>query len=573
MKLIIYGGEDLRLPGYRLGSEGDDYAAIIDAFFPVLSRLGDTTRVEHLDEVERVRAACELSGDTCVILSFVQPHKTTLFMRVPLIPVFAWGFENIPCEIWDGQPKHDWRSILQQQGKAITLSRHSADVVRATMGDMFPVVGIAPPIFDRMRTLRERIGGLPPSARRIDLPAAMIDRSTLTGPPVPPERAAPIETVLDVPIDKDHDDNTGSENVVLPAASLQQPVLVGSTTSVTIRRRRGRIISVYREHIRPLVPPPIARAISWAGTAAWAVTHPFRSETAQAPASQQIDVLSRMPVPLPLARATFIDGLDPPSLGPLSWVDRRPIDWARHPVDLNGVIYLATGVLAGGTNLEDILTGFVWGLPEASDAILVVRSVSREPSRHWEDVRSILQRQPAFSGRVLLVDGVLTADELSALVESASYVVNGGSAEGCAYDLLESMSAGRPAIAPSHAAMTDIINSSNAFVFQSHAEAAVFPHDGRRASRTLWHLPRWDSLRDAFRESYAVAKDDPARWLAMSRAAVTAQECYCGDDVVEHRLRSFLGVSSERPSLTRWGRDLSAILSPADEVLAEEPWI
>jgi glycosyltransferase involved in cell wall biosynthesis len=500
MQLIVYGGDDLRRIEDRMGSDEYSYHFVIEAFLPVLARIATTHRVRHLDEVEPIRAACERTGDACVILSFVPPHKTTLFMRVPLIPIFAWEFENIPCEMWDGQPKHDWRSVLQQQGKAITLSSHSAAVVRETMGVSFPAVGIAPPVHDRLAALRSRIGGRRPQARQLEIAATLIDSRAITLSPEepPPPFVAPAPAAVTTIQDA-------------PAAAPAPPAVPAP----------------------PARPSLLRRALGAAGLGGGA-----RQEPLAAPAPLIEAPVVAAPEVAPPPRTV------PPRVG----------------LSLEGVVYLAIlDPMQGRKNWTDILTAFTWGLRDAQDAVLVIKTVASRAEDYWEACWNNLRKQPAFACRVVLIDGFLDDEEMGTLLESAHYVVNCANGEGCALPLLEGMSVGRPAIAPRHTAMLDYIDESNAFVVASQAEVTAFPHDSRAARRTLWHLPQWDSLRDAFRASYRVARDDPERWLAMSRSAMAAQEAFCGDEAVETRLRDFLGLSSDHVAYRMGLRDLSDI--------------
>ena len=64
-------------------------------------------------------------------------------------------------------------------------------------------------------------------------------------------------------------------------------------------------------------------------------------------------------------------------------------------------------------------------------------------------------------------------------------------------------------------------------------------------------MPRWDTLRDAFGESFAMAREDPQRWLAMAGAAIDTQRAVCADAVVEARRRAFLGLAE--PSVAQPG--------------------
>ena len=585
-----------------MGTDEYSYHFVIEAFRPVLERIGDVHTVRHLDDVEPIRAECETTGESCVILSFVPPHKTTLFMRVPLIPVFAWEYETIPYEVWDEQPKHDWRMVLQQQGRAITLSTHSAAVVRATMGKSFPAVGIPPPVFDRLTSLRERIGGKLPTPVVLDWDGICIDTAALdispemVVPPVPePLSVTPAEPVL-----KKSDAHAIPVDVGL-AADPERPHAPSLKAATPLSSRIPRkLIELYRDELRPSTPPVLAKIISVAGRAAWHAKRRLRSALkhdlalpkktpndigVEATSKQQrviVDIespaghslrasrsneagpvfqmpppLDSLPIPLPLAR--------PMSLTTTADSQRQVGGEAvfrgalRQPLQLNGVVYFAVvNPLAGRKNWNDLISAFTWAFRDTPDAVLVVKVVGRDPGESWRETFESLSKQPAFTCRVVLIYGFLSDEQMGVLLAASSYVVNTSSGEGCALPLLEGMSVGRPAIAPDHTAMTDYIDASNSFIVTSHLEVTAFPHDSRVARRTLWRLPQWDSLRDCFTESYRLARDDPERWLLMANRAMEAQQTFCNDHTVERHLRDFLGAINN-PLLAVWTKDLSSI--------------
>lgn len=87
-------------------------------------------------------------GEECVLLSFAPPHKTFVPLLCPFIPIFAWEFDTIPNEIWDNDPKQDWRYVLSLAGRAITHSNHTVRTVRTAMGDDYPVIALPSPVWD-----------------------------------------------------------------------------------------------------------------------------------------------------------------------------------------------------------------------------------------------------------------------------------------------------------------------------------------------------------------------------------------------------------------------------------------
>jgi hypothetical protein len=105
---------------------------------------------------------------------------------------------------------------------------------------------------------------------------------------------------------------------------------------------------------------------------------------------------------------------------------------------------------------------------------------------------------------------------------------------------MEYMSAGVPAVACRHTSMNDYVNDACAFVVESSLEPGAWPHDQRQALRTMRQRIHYQSLVNAYRNSYHVAKYEPDVYAAMSNAAARSLERYCSMRVVRPRLERFL---------------------------------
>jgi glycosyltransferase involved in cell wall biosynthesis len=137
-----------------MGAPEYSYGFVLRAFQPLLAQLGRTVTVANADEADRVVADALAAGETATCLSFAPPQRTILGLRCPVVPVIAWEFPTIPDWTWDEEPRNDWRFVLRQCGRAITLSGLAADAVRATMGADFPVAAIPCPVWDRFPELQ-----------------------------------------------------------------------------------------------------------------------------------------------------------------------------------------------------------------------------------------------------------------------------------------------------------------------------------------------------------------------------------------------------------------------------------
>lgn len=159
MRLLVHAPNVSEQLSDGLGRPDYSYGFVLNHFRPVLEQVGEVVDItDPRTEVPRALSEARQSGQDCVFLSFAPPHACETGLACPTTSVFAWEFDTIPDHDWGGNPKNDWRTVLADHGRAITLSSHSRNVVRDTMGDDFPVEAIPTPIFERVvasRPLRE----------------------------------------------------------------------------------------------------------------------------------------------------------------------------------------------------------------------------------------------------------------------------------------------------------------------------------------------------------------------------------------------------------------------------------
>jgi glycosyltransferase involved in cell wall biosynthesis len=222
--------------------------------------------------------------------------------------------------------------------------------------------------------------------------------------------------------------------------------------------------------------------------------------------------------------------------------ERRPFT-----IDISGVVYATVFNPADGRkNWWTLLVGFIYAFRDNPDATLLLKVTHHDAIRGVLPILATLAKLGSFECRVLIVHGLLPEQEYQALVDVTSYVVNTSSGEGQCLPLMEFMSGGRPAIAPMNTAMLDYVSSENAFVVSSMLQPTGWPHDNRRAIRCRQHVISLDSLVDAYRASFEVAKHQPQRYASMSAAATAALQAFCSDAVVASRLRElFLHLTGE----------------------------
>jgi hypothetical protein len=234
---------------------------------------------------------------------------------------------------------------------------------------------------------------------------------------------------------------------------------------------------------------------------------------------------------------------DYPDEAPMEALASAPAAETASSVTLDGVVF--TTILTpkdGRKNLEDMLTAFVDAFQKTDDATLVVKMIGANPSLWWWDFYNLMSRLPVFECRIVVLHGYLTQERYDALIGATSWIVNASLAEGLCLPLMEFMSVGRPAIAPSHTAMADYIHPTNAIIVSAQEEYCSWPQDPRMKFTTTRHRVEWPSVRAAFLEAYSISKMDPIRYRTMAQGAMRSMREFCSDDVVAARLASFLGL-------------------------------
>ena len=164
MVIAVYSETNAALVERNLGASEYSYYFVLKAFLPVLRQLGDVVTVtDPVRELAAIhRRAIEQDSD-CIFLSFSPPHRTPLGLACPTIPVIAWEYNTIPTETWRGERHQDCRFVLNQFGRAFTLSSYSAEAVRSALWPDFPVTSSPAPICDRFEMLRAEPDEVPGS--------------------------------------------------------------------------------------------------------------------------------------------------------------------------------------------------------------------------------------------------------------------------------------------------------------------------------------------------------------------------------------------------------------------------
>lgn len=591
MKFILFsdvGNQSIR---DSLGRPDYSYHFLRKAFEPVLARIGTIAVVEGLlDAVDAVYEQAVAAGETCVLVWFGPPNKAPLHLKCPVLPVFAWEFTNIPNEVWD-DPRNDWRHVFGVTGRAISQSGFGAKIVKAAMGPDYPVVSLPAPTWDRFAELRKRLRPEPViSAAELlvrgdvmdsrcmdlspenELPAVLRTETMLAErrSAAAALQAEPIDLVPFAPL---------AEIPASQPAETEADHVTPRTIGDRLRATARHIVGWYRDAVRDLLPFWLVWAVSHLVRGGIAALRPRRPvQQPERPSfAMRIDatrhhfhewydeVLSDV-VPIwlatPSSRAfglfyrVTLGALLPKTLPP----PPPPILETR--LSVSGVVY--TSVLNpadGRKNLDDIVTAFCWAFRDRPDATLILKFVHNDRASYWRRLERLLNLLSPFRCRVIAFHGFMETREFENLIAMTSYCVNASHGEGLCLPLLEYMSCGKPAVAPDHTAMEDYINDKTAFVVRSSKELNVWPQDKRDQYRTMRYRINWESLRDAYVESYRVAMEQPDRYAAMSAASIETQRKHSELSVIEEGLKAFL-ASVEKAETANFAGEVNAGFVP-----------
>lgn len=237
--------------------------------------------------------------------------------------------------------------------------------------------------------------------------------------------------------------------------------------------------------------------------------------------------------------------LDLNAFGPKHLRNGSGIDFSAPATEqellLDGVVYTSVFNPGDGRkNWEDMLSAFCVSFRDVDDATLVLKLTHHDAEEALSDILHHLYKNQSYRCRIVLIYGYLADPDYERLVQATRYVVNTSYGEGQCLPLMEFMSCGKPAVAPRTTAMIDYLSTANAFLIDSTDELTAWPHDPRKAFRTLRYVTNWASLCQAYQASYDVAKNHPARYAQMSAQAVDSLQGFCSQTVAEQRLQMFL---------------------------------
>ncbi len=548
MKLLVYSPVHEAALKNSLGKPEYSYFFVLKRYLPVLERIGEVVIIHAPErEVDALYEAARARGESCIFLCFSPPNKAPVGLACPTISVFAWEFDTLPSDVWDDDTRNDWRTVLAQHGKAISLSRQTREVVKQAMGDQFPVTAIPVPVYDRFARDDKAPRQPPGETRSLQIQGRVIDSRDY--------EITPESFVSHAAMDRFCSEHWSGERVELHFARGQDACgYLGGFYAPEPWGTWSRIAAPWI--MLPFALSGIVRFSICTGgygyNAGKSIEIQIGDQTQTLTLGTDFTPVAFdffLNAPTNLIRFSGLDtrslpgAADPRTMGlGLRWIGLERLDGRSEAVaaapssietHVDGVVY--TSVLNpadGRKNWGDIVKAFCWALGDKADATLVLKMTHHSIAAFLGRLQDLLHRIGPTKCRIVALHGYLEDSELARLMDASTYYVNASHGEGLCMPLMEFMSAGVPAIAPDNTAMADYVSADNTFVVHSTLEPTVWPHDPRDLFRTCYYRIDQESLAQAFADSYRVATAQPKRYRAMSAAAREAQRRFSADDVV-----------------------------------------
>lgn len=451
-------------------------------FLPALERVGTVIQVQSRDEVESLHARYSAQGESVIFISVSPPHQTPLGLACPTVTLFAWEFDSLPSVAWDDKPQNDWRHVFAHTSGTIATSNEAAGLVAQSMGERFPVIALPAPVWDRYAAL-----GTP--------------------------QGWPLEL--------------GERQFPFSGIVIDSPILGLSADGLV---RKPAEIPAEEPVVPEPVPAPSPLLEAW--QLSTALLKGWWRE-----------------IRLPLGDGTSVgsDAVESQIATTRAEAKSEPEKPPLQQITLRGVVYTTVLNPADSRkNWVEIITAFCWAFKQVEDATLIVKMTHHDLEYYRIVLMTLLSRLAPFSCRVVVLHGFLEDEQYRELIGASTYYVNASSGEGLCLPLMEFLSAGRPAIAPTHTAMADYVDEHLAFLVQCSLEPFCWPHDPTGIFMTHRHRLNWQSLMEAFQASYAVATQQPQQYRAMSRHAFAKMREFASVEVIAAPLGQFLrGLTPE----------------------------
>ncbi len=494
LNLILSIGRADPAASYGNGGPAAGPLAVMRAFAPLCATLA----AEAGGQCDVASTPAELAArlrrkprGTEVHLCFAPPPEIVAHPGWITVPVFGWGMDSLP----EGRAGNaGWAQLLAGFGRAICLSQNAAQAVRASFDTDFAVCAMTPPS-----------GGSPagPPTPRKKATLSLLSGQTLDTSRWTRQRPPMVEF--------EHAQDLAEAEAASPAEEVlfRAPPPWRKTLRYRLGTTRLHARAWYGEALEDLVPPRVTRAGA-------------RMARLAARAARRALALRREPPP----------GDAAPS---------EPDDWQPGSISLAGTVFAAVHGM-WDRSWSDAISAFVWRFRDEESATLVIRSATIDQGTR-DALAGYLRRLLPFRCRVVLIAADLTPDDEQALIEAAAFYVCASHAEAAPLPLLRFLAHGRPAIAPRHSALCDVVGGEWAIEVASSPAPDYWPGDTRELLRATSHRLDWEDLGRAYGRAFEIARG-PA-YAGMQQAA--AAQARALDGAGEATLRAFLAACLAPP--------------------------
>ncbi len=539
-----------------LGLPEYSYYFVYKGFKDVFASLGTVTSVHSEYEIIDTYDRLASQNKDCTVVFFCPPHVAPDIHPRKAFCVLAWEFDTIPNEIWNDDPRNDWRHVFNRHLGLICLSSHTRDVVQKAMGPDFPVLHAPVPVWEQFssKTLPEgKERGLDPLT--LDVAGIVIDNWSYRITPewfqiekddnlafLPSWNGNKIELVFtDEHVDSEllggffQAESWGTwSRLANPWIFLECLVHGDFNLSLTLRGFGPSIGKTLTIDIGGVKRHLVLQEAS--------TTYTLRFEDVPPSHLIQISGIDTTPHGFTQDPRTMAVGIESLTFSGRNNGETTPGRTEKLiRIDLSGVIYTTVFNPADARKRwEDIVSAFCYALRDNGEATLILKITHHDSKSIMGRLHFLMEKIGAVKCRVIAIHGFLPDENFLKLIHATTYYVNASSGEGLCLPLMEHMACGIPAIAPKHTAMADYVDEKSSFLLSFSRELDIWPHDMREKKRAISFRVNWVSLVEQFRRSFDCAKNDDAAYRKKASCSKEKLRSFCSGKRVREKVNSFL---------------------------------
>ncbi len=452
---------------------------LFHALSPALATLGTIRRVANPESsLLFIASEAEAAGHTPIQVAIGPLDSCYLTPAVPTLLIPIWDYPHIPTTDVNYNGRTNWARIAGRADAVLAPSTFIADTFRHAQVPV-PVDVVNPPA-----------------------PQDWLELPTWG------ERMPVSLTVPHVIWGGETGDDADDEEIVLRGPARRQKVSAGRRA---IRRVKPYLSNAtiekldrYRESLSPLIQPNPAKMAAGVGKVCYRT----------------------------LVRPWISDGVRTRLKSAAVRVGRKHTAHAHHmasdrlpaaELTLSGLVYSA--VVDYREPIRDeisLITAFLHAFSDRPDVTLVLRL----ETTHEREVSDLARLHSVCRStgktlqcRIVVVLGPVAESDRVGIARATSYFVETSQTCGHSLDMIESLAAGRPVIAPGHSAYAEWIDERVGFSASTTTEPTFWPIDPTRTHTTTWERVIWSDLHAKLVDSAAVVAGSPRHYEELSSAA------------------------------------------------------